>query len=112
MLQPIMDARILLYEYDRMLRDAARRRLMCQARATRRRAPVTAPGGRTLWPRLPFGGRATVSPSAQATVSPSAQDHLRFQRDDAAPILPLFSADEWLRLRFLRWLYRSGRLPL
>jgi hypothetical protein len=99
-----MDARILLYEYDRMLRDAARRHLICEARAARRRAPVTAPGGRTLWPRLPLGARATVSPSAQ--------DHLHLQREDAAPILPLFSADEWRRLRFLRWLYHSGRLPL
>ena len=103
MLQPIMDARILLYEYDRMLRDASRRRLMCQARATRRRAPVTAPGGRTLWPRLPLGARATVSTSEQ--------DHLRLPRDDAAPIPPPFSADEWLRLHFLRWLYHAGRLP-
>ena len=103
MLQPIMDARILLYEYHRMLRDAARRRLMCEARAARRRAPVTAPGGRMLWPCLPRGARATVPTSEQ--------DHLRLPREDAAPILPLFSADEWLRLRFLRWLYHSGRLP-
>jgi hypothetical protein len=104
MFQPIMDARILLYEYDRMLRDAARRRVMCEARAARRRAPVTAPGGRMLWPRMPLGARATVSPSTK--------DHLHLPREDAAPILPLLSADEWLRLRFLRWLYESGRLPL
>ena len=106
MLQLIMDARILLVEHDRMLRDAARRRLMREARAARRRAPVPAPGGRPLWPRLPLGARATASTGKQ--------DSLRLPRDDAAPILPrsLFSADEWRRLRFLRWLYHSGRLPL
>ena len=102
MLQPIMDARILLVEHDRMLRDAARRRLMREARAARRRAPVPAPGGRPLWPRLPLGARATASTGEQDSLP----------RDAAAPILPLFSADEWRRLRFLRWLYHSGRLPL
>jgi hypothetical protein len=103
MLQPIVDARILLYAYDQVLRDAAGRRFICKARAARRHAPVTAPGGRTLWPRLPLG--------AQATVCTSEQDHLRLPRDNAAPILPLFNTEEWLRLRFLCWLYESGRLP-
>jgi hypothetical protein len=103
MLQPIMDARILLYEYDRMLRNAAARRLMRKARAARRRAPVTASDERTLWPRMHLGARATVSTSEQ--------DTLRLQCDAAAPILPLFNTEEWLRLRFLCWLYESGRLP-
>ena len=45
------------------------------------------------------------------TVSRSELENLGLPREDAAPILPLFSADEWLRLRFRRWLHHSGRLP-
>lgn len=52
----------------------------------------------------------TTAPRPIAPITCAAQRALRVLRGRFAQHRDLFSGDELARLRFLRWLYRTGRL--
>ena len=140
MLHPVAVEHMLRYEHERFLREAARRRLIREAEGARRRSPAKDEIlGRNGATNMQHGGSppgAAIHPEHSICVIGAGQTHreslttqpstldapvkftpmerralsalrYRFGRER-----DLFSDHERAHLRFLRWLYRVGRLTL